>query len=66
MELSGEDDAQGSSGLRPVRPDEVLSAGEIARLLEASEPGLYRTLFATVAATGLRPGRGVRVALGRS
>src|ERR1700722_15993032 len=47
MELSGDDDAQASSGLRPVRPDEVLSALEIARLLDASEPGLYRTLFAT-------------------
>jgi integrase len=55
MELSGDDDAQGSSGLRPVRPDEVLSANEIARLLDAAEPGLYRTLFTTVAATGLRP-----------
>ncbi|HTT75791.1 MAG TPA: hypothetical protein VMF50_07390 [Candidatus Binataceae bacterium] len=32
--MSGNDDAQGSSGLRPVRPDEVLSANEIARLLE--------------------------------
>jgi integrase len=38
-----------------VRPDEVLSADEIRRLLEAAEPGRYRTSFATVAATGIRP-----------
>jgi integrase len=55
MELSGDDDGRDSSGLCQVRPDEVLSADEIARLLDASDPGLYRTLFATVAATGLRP-----------
>jgi integrase len=47
--------ANGKQGLRPVRPDEVLTATEIAKLLAHAEPGLYRTLFATVAATGLRP-----------
>jgi integrase len=53
-ELAGDEDAQSDSGLRAVRPDEVLSSDEIRRLLEHAEPGLYRTLFATVAATGLR------------
>lgn len=45
----------GKAGIRKVRLDEVLSASEIAMLLAHAEPGLYRTLFATVAATGLRP-----------
>ena len=55
-ELGDDDEYQESeSGLRAVRPDEVLSAEHIKRLLENSQPGLFRTLFATVAATGLRP-----------
>ena len=46
------DDAKEEQGA--LRPDEVLDASEIARLLDASEPGLFRTLFATAAATGMR------------
>ncbi len=42
-------------GLRAVRTDEVLSGDEIRKLLAHADPGLYRTLFATVAATGMRP-----------
>jgi integrase len=53
--LAGDDDAPSSSGgLRKVRLDEVLGSDEIRRLLDAADPGLYRTLFSTVAATGLR------------
>jgi hypothetical protein len=33
----------------------VLSGAEIGELLVHTEPGLYRTLFTTIAATGLRP-----------
>lgn len=55
-ELSGADQADESDrGLRAVRPDEVLGADEIKKLLDHAAAGLYRTLFATVAATGLRP-----------
>jgi integrase len=46
---------ESEKGLRAVRSDEVLSANEIKKLLEHAAPGLYRTLFATVAATGMRP-----------
>lgn len=46
------DDANEEQGA--LRPDEVLSSDEIARLLDASEPGLFRTLFATAAASGMR------------
>ena len=49
------DRPESGQGLRAVRPDEVLTVQEIRRLLEHAEPGLHRTLFATVAATGLRP-----------
>ncbi len=48
VELGGDDEGSG------VRPEEVLSADEIKRLLEAAEPGRWRSLFTTVAATGLR------------
>lgn len=48
------DRTDSGQGLRAVRPDEVLSAEEIRRLIEHAEPGLYRTLFSTIAATGLR------------
>lgn len=54
-EVSQDDDAPGDRGLREVRPEDVLSQDEIRRLLEHATPGLWRTLFATVAATGLRP-----------
>jgi integrase len=37
-----------------LRADEVLNADEIRRLLEAASPGLWRALFATAAATGMR------------
>ena len=46
---------ESDKGLRAVRPDEVLRADEIKKLLNHAAPGLYRTLFATVAATGMRP-----------
>jgi len=46
---------ESEKGLRAVRPDEVLSVDEIKKLLDHAAPGLYRTLFATVAATGMRP-----------
>ncbi len=39
-----------------VRPEEVLGPDEIRRLVEAAEPGLFRTLFAVAALTGLRSG----------
>jgi len=45
---------QGTEGVRSIQPEEVLSGDEIARLLSHSETGLYRTLFATIAGTGLR------------
>jgi integrase len=37
-----------------LRPDEVLNAEEIARLLAHAEPGLWKTFFATAASTGMR------------
>jgi integrase len=37
-----------------LRADEVLSADEIRRLLAHAEPGLWHTMFATAAATGMR------------
>jgi integrase len=56
IELTTEDaEGDGDKGLRAVRPDEVFSAEEIARLLAHADSGLFRILFATVAATGLRP-----------
>jgi integrase len=39
-----------------VRPDEILNPEEIRRLLEAAEPGRWRTLFTLAAATGARSG----------
>jgi len=53
-ENDGQYRPESESPLRAVRPDEVLSPVEIKKLLESSDPGLFRTLFATVAATGLR------------
>jgi integrase len=55
IELAAGEEASDLAGLRAVRPDEVMGADEIRRLLNAAEAGLYRTLFATVAATGVRP-----------
>ncbi|MGH3631808.1 MAG: tyrosine-type recombinase/integrase [Sciscionella sp.] len=37
-----------------LRADEVLSSDEIARLVEAAEPGLWRTYITVAAATGMR------------
>ena len=37
-----------------LRPGDVLDASEIGRLLEAAKPGLFKTLFATAASTGMR------------
>ena len=37
-----------------LRPDEVLDASEIKKLLDHATPGLWRTMFATAAATGMR------------
>ena len=38
-----------------MQADEVLNEGEVVCLLENAEPGLIRTRFALIAATGLRP-----------
>jgi integrase len=46
------DDAKEETGA--LRPDEVLSSDEIARLVEHAEPGLWKTYIATAAACGLR------------
>jgi integrase len=46
---------ESEKGLRAVRPDEVLSAEEIKKLRNHATPGLHRTLFPMVAATGMRP-----------
>ena len=51
-----EDEAQSRDANRPVRPDEVLDLDEIRRLLDASDPGYYRTLFMAAALTGMRSG----------
>ncbi len=54
-EISDQQYTESESGLRSIRPDEVLTPAQIKKLLENAEPGLFRTLFATVASTGLRP-----------
>ena len=56
-ELIGDDEETGrrGRGIRSVGPHEILDAAEIGRLLVHADPGLYRTLFATVAGAGLRP-----------
>lgn len=51
-----DDDARERRGDSKVRPDEILNAEEIRRLLECSKPGFYRTLFTLAAATGMRSG----------
>ncbi|HUY27325.1 MAG TPA: tyrosine-type recombinase/integrase [Candidatus Binataceae bacterium] len=55
VELMGTEEDSRSDGLRAIRPDEAFSAPEISRLIEHADDGLFRALFATVAATGLRP-----------
>jgi integrase len=39
-----------------VRPDEILNADEIRRLIDAAKPGLERTIIVLAAATGVRSG----------
>jgi integrase len=57
VELTGEpDEHERHEGLQAVRPDDVLDLSEIRRLIACARPGLYRTLFATAAATGARSG----------
>src|SRR5882724_5251201 len=57
VELTGEpDEHERHEGLQAVRPDDVLDLSEILRLIACARPGLYRTLFATAAATGARSG----------
>ena len=51
-----EGELQSRDANRPVREDEVLNLDEIRRLLDAAEPGYYRTLFMTAALTGMRSG----------
>ena len=51
-----EGEAQSRDANRPVRADEVLNLNEIRRLLDASDPGYYRTLFMAAALTGMRSG----------
>jgi integrase len=41
---------------RLLSPDEVLDMSDVRRLIAETEPGLYRTLVATAAATGARSG----------
>ena len=38
---------EGTGPELPLRPDEVLDAGEIKRLLDAATPGLWRTYLAS-------------------
>jgi integrase len=47
------DDDKDQPASNDARPD-VLDASEIRKLLDVSEPGLWHTLFATAAATGMR------------
>jgi integrase len=57
VELTGESDArEHHEGLQAVRPEDVLDLSEIRRLIASARPGIYRTLFATAAATGARSG----------
>ncbi len=51
-----EGETQSRDANRPVRADEVLNLVEIRRLLDAADPGYYRTLFMTAALTGMRSG----------
>jgi integrase len=55
-ELTGDTESADDGDSRQVRPQDVLDACEIRRLIAASRPGLHRTLVATAAATGARFG----------
>jgi integrase len=55
VELVGQDEDKRKDGLRAIRADEAFTGAEIGRLIEHADKGLYQSLFATVAATGLRP-----------
>ncbi len=53
----GEDSpGEKSNELRAIRPDEVYSALELKRIIEASEPGLEKALIMTAVLTGVRHG----------
>ena len=53
----GEDAPEEKAGaLRPIRSDEVYSALELKKILEAATPGLERALLMTAMLTGLRHG----------
>jgi integrase len=54
VELIGQNEDNRADGSRAIRPDEAFTAAEIGKLIKHADAGLYRTLFATVAATGLR------------
>jgi integrase len=56
VELTGDADSADDGDSQQVRPQDVLDASEIRRLIAASRPGLHRTLIATAAATGARFG----------
>ena len=51
-----EGEPQSRDANRPVREDEVLNLDDIRCLLDAAEPGYYRTVFMTAALTGMRSG----------
>ena len=53
----GEDNPEVKANvLRAIRPDEVYSALELKKLIDAAAPGLERALFMTAILTGLRHG----------
>lgn len=47
---------QRSAGDRGIRESEVLSPDQVAKLIEAAEPGLFRAFLMTAALTGARSG----------
>jgi integrase len=55
IKFAADDDASGGN-MVSVRQDEVLEPVEVRKLLDESEPGLWRTLFLTAFLTGLRSG----------
>jgi integrase len=56
VEDVGEESHGGDGKLRAIRPEEVLSAAELRKLIEASAPGLERAKHMTEVFTGLRHG----------
>jgi len=53
----GEDQPEGKPGtLREIQPNEVYSTLELKKIIEASQPGLERTLIMTAVFCGLRHG----------